>query len=74
MLPEPHLKMKFLERDLINNTFKWPSMAKNTTECISKKILFHGSVDLIGPGPFKIKGLSVVERKFEEIRKANKKT
>ena len=65
-----HIKMKFLKQNLVGGakTFGWPKGTQKL-ECVSPVFLFAGPLVLQGNGPFTVKELDKVQKRFEELKK-----
>lgn len=72
-LHEENADMKFLEQDLVTNTFSWPKR-RAQVESVPKHFLFSGPVSLQGSGPFHVPALQVIKKKFNALKKSFKWT
>ncbi len=67
-LDRQHLRMLFLKRNYIRNSFCWAG--KRAHECVPYVCAFAGPVALEGAGPFTVPLLKEIEAKFNELKKA----
>lgn len=51
----PHVKFKFLHKDLAGNSFSWPR--RDDIECVHPMWIFYGPVTITGHNPFKVADL-----------------
>lgn len=60
-------KVKFLKSKL--DTFIWPR--EEDVEVVENRFIFYGPIDLIGNGPFQLKGHQkiAIEKKYKEVKK-----
>lgn len=65
--PEPHLQMKFLQKDILSKMFHWVT-GKHQYECVPKQCVFYGPIGLIGAGPFNVANMEDLEQQFEKLK------
>lgn len=51
----PHVKFKFLHKDLAGNSFSWPR--RDDIECVHPMWIFYRPVTITGHNPFKVADL-----------------